>query len=217
MSQNPRQAAAVRQVYGTMGPVAKGLKEGVKSHVLAARFAAAGDPSIVGGIKAELQCEDTKIRNVAVKTLSHLAGHRPQWLLGELDSFLGLLTSEENIWKWAAMDVAGHLAGVDEERKIGDAVIKVLIAALEDESMVTAAHGVDNLVRIARVRPNFHSQALAELFRVESIPRRAAGRLLPSLSAVNHAAALTFLNRLAMSDGRAGVKATKIIGKLDRG
>ena len=213
-----------------MGPVAKGLEEGVKSHVLAARLASHGDSSVVAAIKAELAGEDKKVRNVAVKTLGHLAGHRPEWLVGELDFFLAMLNSDENIWKWAAMDVVGHLAGLDGGKKIGDGVIKVLTAGLHDEAMVTAAHGIDNLVRIAMMRTAFHSQALAELFRVESIPRRAScrevllgkvadglGRLLPSLSAVNHAATLTFLNRLARSDGRAGSKAAKIIRKLDRG
>jgi hypothetical protein len=201
----------------------------VKSHVLAARVAAAGDPSIVAAIKAELECEDKKVRNVAVKTLSHLAGYRPEWLMGELDFFLGLLENEENTWKWAAMDVVGHLAELDGGKKIGEVVIEMFIASLKDSSMVTATHGVDNVVRVALTRTDFHSQALAELFQVESIPRRAdcrevllgkvadgLGRLLSLLSDVNHAAALTFLSHLSMRDGRAGSKAAKIISKQDR-
>ena len=127
------------------------------------------------------------------------------------------------------MDVVGHLASVAADGKIDQGVLDCLSASLEDESMVTAAHGVDNLSRIALAKPGLRSLALAELFRVESIPRAAdcrevllgkvadgLGRLLPHLSRANGAEALRFLERLAASDGRPGIKAGKILRRLRR-
>lgn len=122
------------------------------------------------------------------------------------------------------MDSASHLVATDSKGEIDESVLDVLIAAVADDSMVTAAHGIDNLARLGNARPAWHSKILAELFRVETTHRAAncrvvllskvadaLGSLLPKLSEVNRAAVITFLNRLAMCDGRDGKKATKIL------
>ena len=122
------------------------------------------------------------------------------------------------------MDSASHLVATDSKGEIDESVLDVLIAAVADDSMVTAAHGIDNLARLGNARPTWHSKILAELFRVETTQRAAncrvvllskvadaLGSLLPKLSEVNRAAVITFLNRLAMCDGRDGKKATKIL------
>lgn len=207
-----------------MGPVEQGLKEGSKSHWMASKFATEGEGSIVAAIREELEAEDTKVKNAAAKTLSHLAGRRPEWFRDDIDHYLGNLRSERNILRWAAMDIAGHLVASDTEGKIGEDVLDVMVEALSDESMVTAGHGIDNLARIGVARSGWQSQILAELFRVESIPRAAncrevllgkvadaLGNLLPTVSEVNRAAVVTFLNRLAMSDGQDGKKAIKAL------
>jgi HEAT repeat protein len=207
-----------------MGPVERGIKDGSKSHWLASKFAKAGEVSIVAAIREELGAEDNKVRSAAAKTLSHLAGHRPEWFQDNLSTYLKDLESDQTIMRWAAMDIAGHLVATDSKGQIDETVLNVLIAALADESMVTAAHGIDNLARLGNARPEWHSKILAELFRVETTHRAAncrevllskvadgLGSLLPKLSEVNRAAVLTFLNRLAMSDGRDGKKAAKIL------
>ena len=130
--------------------------------------------------------------------------------------------------RWAAMDIAGHLVATDTTGQIEEAALNLLIAAAADDSMVTAAHGIDNLARFGSARPAWHSQILAELFRVETTHRPAncrevllskvadaLGTLLPGPSEVNRAAVITFLNRLAMNDGRDGKKASKILKRLN--
>ena len=211
-----------------MGPVEQGIKEGSKSHWMASKFAKAEESSIIAAIQQELGSADNKVRSAAAKTLSHLAGHRPEWFQDELGSYLTHLQSDQTILRWAAMDIAGHLIANDTTGLIDESVLDLLIAAVGDDSMVTATHGIDNLARFGNARPNWHSQILAELFRVETIPRAAncrevllgkvadaLGRLLPNLSEVNRAAVITFLNRLAMSDGRDGKKAAKVLKRLN--
>ena len=209
------------------GPVSQGLEDGSKSHWMASKFANAEDPSIILAIKAELDSEETKVKNTALKTLSHLAALRPEWFRDDLDFFLRGIDSKKSVERWAAMDAAGNLIGVDAEGKIDESILGKLVAALEDESMVTAAHAVDNLARIAAKRTDWQSQILAELFRVETIPRdancrevllskvaTAMGPLIPALSEVNRSAVVRFLNRLALSDGRDGQKAAKVLKRL---
>ena len=210
-----------------MGPVEQGIKGGSKSHWLASTFAKAGDRSVVAAIQEELELSDNKLRSAAAKTLSHLAGHRPEWFQDDLGRYLTHLQSNQNIMRWASMDIAGHLIATDTNGQIDESVLKVLFDALDDESMVTAAHGIDNLARFGLARPAWHSQILAELFRVETTHRAAncrevllgkvadaLGNLLPHLSEVNRSAVITFLNRLSMSDGRDGRKAAKILKRL---
>ncbi len=212
-----------------MGPVTVGIHSGLKSNRLAYRLADEGDPAVVEAILAERDVEDPKVRNATWKVLSHLAARRPEWFQERLAFFLDHLNDERNVVKWAAMDVAGYLVGLDGGNLINDDVVAVMVDALSAETMVTAAHGIDNLVRIGLAQPTRHSECLAELFRVESIPRAAdcrevllgkvadgLGKLLPHLSEVNRAAAMTFLNRLALSDGRDGHKALKIIRRQSR-
>ncbi len=69
-----------------MGPVEQGIKDGSKSHWMASKFAKAGESSIIAAIQEELDSEDNKIRSAAAKTLSHLAGHRPDWFQEDLGS-----------------------------------------------------------------------------------------------------------------------------------
>ena len=65
-----------------MGPVAKGLEEGVKSHVLAARLASHGDSSVVAAIKAELR--DALIAELTAKQSPYVVeGDLPRMPVGE--------------------------------------------------------------------------------------------------------------------------------------
>ncbi|MCH1505767.1 MAG: hypothetical protein L7V86_19455 [Verrucomicrobiales bacterium] len=61
-----------------MGPVARGIKDGSKSHWLASKFAKAGESSIISAIQEELGAGD--------KTLSQLAGHRPERFQDDLST-----------------------------------------------------------------------------------------------------------------------------------
>ena len=210
-----------------MGPVEQGLKAGSKSHWMASRLAANGDPSVVDAILAELESSETKVKNAAAKTLSHLASHCPDWFVAHRDFFLLGIESPHNILRWACMDIAGHLALHDPQYLPSRRIIQGFFTSLEDESMVTAAHGIDNLARFGIADPQLHSEILAHLFRVENIPRisdcrtillgkvaDALSSLFPHLSEVNRAATIRFLNRLAMSDLLDGKKAAKALKRI---
>ncbi len=199
---------------------------------MARRFEREGDSSIVSTMKREcVDSENKKVRNTSMKVLSLLASTRPEWLYSELDFFLGLLESEHTLSVWSAMDVVGHVAAVDVEGKIDKRAVGHLEAALEDDSMVTAAHGVENLARIAQAKPRRRKAILAALGRVEHIPRDSAcrevllgkvaesmGALLPVLSKADRETVSTFLERVASQEGeRAGNKARKVLRKIDRG
>ena len=61
-----------------MSPIRRGLQEGMKPHQLAAKCYENGRAGVVSQMREEMDSEDKRVRNFAVKTLSHLAGHQPQ-------------------------------------------------------------------------------------------------------------------------------------------
>lgn len=216
-----------------IGPVQKGLNEGKNARALARAMDAVGDSAVIEAIMKEHADEAApkKVRNAAIKTVSILAQHRPSWVVGHLDDFIGRLDDEANIIRWTAMDVVGAVAVVDGEsgpsHSIRRPVVHSLERALEDVSMVTASHAVENLARIAVARKRYRASIVAALLRVETFPREEAcrevllGKVVEALESIGPTGLSTsdrkqiegLFNRLVASgpEGRAGKKATRAL------
>ncbi|UCF09178.1 MAG: hypothetical protein JSW28_05750 [Thermoplasmata archaeon] len=123
-------------------------------------------PSIIKGISSE----KPEVRFGCAKILRTVSRERPDALYPDMHFFIDLLDSDNNIIRWNAMDVVANLTRVDSEKKFED-VFHRYYALLEDESMVTAAHVVDNSGKIAMAKPHLALKITRELLKVEEISR----------------------------------------------
>ncbi|MFQ5892465.1 MAG: hypothetical protein ACE5HW_06695 [Candidatus Methanofastidiosia archaeon] len=124
-------------------------------------------PEIFNGISSE----NARIKFKSAKILRIVSEKNPQELYSQIDFFIILLDSENNIIKWNAMDVIANLTLVDSENKF-DEIFEKYYGLLSDESMITAGHVVENSGKIAKAKPYLQYKITNELLKVESIPRR---------------------------------------------
>lgn len=212
---------------GAAGMPWKTGERGGSAKDLARACVDAGDPGLVRSIKEACGDEDKKVRNTAIKVLSLVAAEQPEWLSAEVAFFRSHLTSEQRIFRWAAMDALGHLAAAGCPGVGGKADLEAFEAALPDASMVTAAHGVANLLRVAAGHPRRQVAILATLRGIGSYPREAdcrevlkgkvvdgIGDLGGALTEKGRADSAAWLREVANEDGRAGQKARRALKRL---
>jgi hypothetical protein len=113
-----------------------------------------------------LLSEDPKIKYGCAKNLIAVAKENPAEIYPNLDFLVELLDSENNIIRWTAIDIIGHLARVDEAKKI-DALMGKLFGLLNTGNMITANHAIMALANIALARPEHHQKITDELLKVE--------------------------------------------------
>jgi hypothetical protein len=123
-------------------------------------------PDVLKGISSD----KARIKFGCAKILSRLSQDNPELLYSESKLFIQLLDSENNIIKWNAMDVLANLTKVDEKKKF-DKIFDQYYDGLEDESMVTAAHVIDNSEKIIEAKPYLTKDITTQLLRVENIQR----------------------------------------------
>ncbi len=116
---------------------------------------------------ADLSSRDSKIKYGCAKNLLAVAKENPAEIYPNLDFFVELLDSENNIIKWTAIDIIGHLARVDGAKKI-DALLGRLFGLLNTGKMITANHAIMALADIAVARPEHRQKITDELLKVES-------------------------------------------------
>jgi len=112
-----------------------------------------------------------RIKNAAAKTLQILSVRVPKRLYPQLDFFLQLIDGDDTILKWIALDVVGNVSSVDTENQINKKILQQLYDLLSDESMITAAHAIAALGRIAVHKPRVRKEVTAHLLCVENIQR----------------------------------------------
>jgi hypothetical protein len=114
----------------------------------------------------DLSSKDPKTKYGCVKNLLAIAQENPAEIYPNLDFFVELLESENNIIKWTAIDIIGRLARVDETKKIG-ALLGRLFGLLNTGKLITANHAIMALADIALVRPEHQPKITDELLKVE--------------------------------------------------
>lgn len=155
-------------IMGKAGILERLENKEIKSEELADEVLRNSDllPELLKG----LSLSKAPIKFCSAKTLRTISEKKPELLYPELKFFIQLLESENNIIKWNAMDILANLVKVDTKRKF-DKIFDKYYGGLEDESMVTAAHVVDNSGKIAKAKPYLAGKITTELLRVEKIPR----------------------------------------------
>lgn len=125
----------------------------------------------VHGVKAEeldfslLDAEDPKVKYAFVKELLDVAARSPELLYPQYHRWRRLLHGDNEVLRWAAIDIMGRLAAVDQYGLL-DAELPDLIAMLHQGHLITTAHVVKTLESIAHHRPHLRSLVLGELIHV---------------------------------------------------
>jgi hypothetical protein len=77
-----------------------------------------------------------------------------------------MLDHENQILKWTAIDVIGHLAKSDKIKNT-DRILKKLFGLLNAGKLITAGHAITALAGIAKAKPKYRGRITSELLKVE--------------------------------------------------
>jgi len=102
----------------------------------------------------------------SAKKLMALAQTNPRVLYPHLEFFFGLMKSDNQMLKWSAIRIVGHLAAYDTEARI-EKIMPQLYAQLAGGSMITANNTVAALSDIAISKPSLRKRIIRELLKVE--------------------------------------------------
>ncbi len=144
------------------------IKEGIKSEDLADKATANKDLliEIFKGVSAQ----NPEIKFQSVKILRFISEHNPELLYPKMDFFVKLMESDNNVLKWTAMDLVANLAKVDNKNKLNK-LFDFYYDFIDDKSMITAAHVVDNSGKIALAKPELRERITKLLINLENDPR----------------------------------------------
>lgn len=123
-------------------------------------------PEIFKGVSST----NPRMKFGCAKILKIISEEKPEELYFKMDFFIDLLDIDNNIIKWNVIDVIGNLTRVDKDNKFEN-VFKKFYGLLPDESMVSAAHVIDNSGKIAIAKPHLTQKITFELLNIENIPR----------------------------------------------
>jgi hypothetical protein len=114
----------------------------------------------------DLTSNNPKVKYACAKRLTVLAELNPGRLYPRLDFFINMLDHENQILKWTAIDIVGHLTESDKIKKI-DRILKRLFGFLNAGKLITAGHAITALAGIATAKPKYRGKITNELLKVE--------------------------------------------------
>jgi hypothetical protein len=109
-----------------------------------------------------------RVKFGSAKILRTISEKCPEMLHSNWAFFVNLLDSKNNILKWNAMDIIANLTTVDSDNKF-EGLFKKFYSHLDEGSLITAGHVVDNSGRIALAKPELQHAITKKLLKVESI------------------------------------------------
>ena len=127
------------------------------------------DFSLISMVITGVSSQNPRVKFGCAKTLSKISEEYPERLYEEIDFFINLLDSENNIIKWNAMDIIANLTRVDIKNKFDDIFTKYY-GFINADSMVTVGHVVDNSGKIALAKPHLIKKITNEILKLEKIP-----------------------------------------------
>ncbi|MDD1774728.1 MAG: hypothetical protein LUQ24_04305 [Methanobacterium sp.] len=128
------------------------------------------EPQLLDTVLQSIYSETGRVKFRCAKILKIISLKKPEILMEHWNFFVNLLESENKIILWNALDIIANLTAVDQEHKFDD-VYPHYYKFLEDESMVTAAHVVENSDQIITNRPDLEGEITLKLLDINKIPR----------------------------------------------
>jgi hypothetical protein len=126
------------------------------------------DLSLIRDLIYAISSGDSTVRFKCAKVLRILSKANPKLLYPYFDFFSTLLDNQNNIIKWNTMDIIANIAEIDTEGKF-EKIFKKYYGLLDEGSLITAGHVVDNSGKIANVKHNLREQITDHLISVERI------------------------------------------------
>jgi hypothetical protein len=123
-------------------------------------------PEIFKGVSSP----NKRIKNATAKILRTVSEQYPEKLYPKFDFFVENMNRDDTILKWLAMDTIANMVTIDKKNKI-DKVLKKYYDMLSDESMITAAHSVESLGKIAKFKPDYRAEITNQLYKIKTIKR----------------------------------------------
>lgn len=112
--------------------------------------------------------QETRVKYACAKQAIVISEESPAELYEDLDFFVDLLNSENNIFQWTAINVIGNLSQVDSEKRI-DPLVPCLMRFLESGKLITINHAIRSLGVIATQKADFRDAILDALLRIEEL------------------------------------------------
>lgn len=128
------------------------------------------NPQMLPEILKMLSSTTARVKFRSAKILKMISAKNPKLLYPNIDLFIELLDSGNKIIIWNAMDIIANLSSVDTEGKINE-ILEKYYHFLDDESMITAAHVVDNSWKIVKAKPEYEKKVTDKLLEIEKTPR----------------------------------------------
>jgi len=128
-------------------------------------------PEVINALLPYLEKEDKVLKNALIKTFAVISKKSPQTLYPYFPFFSDLMLDPDRILQWNAIDIVANMAEVDELGYFDQSMIQRYLNLLEDTSMITAAHSVDNLWKIAKSVKWAQNTIAEHLLRIDKIKR----------------------------------------------
>lgn len=126
------------------------------------------DADMIPAIIKGLNSDNPRIKFGCAKILSKLSQEKPEELYKEMDFFTELLNHKNNIIKWNAIDVLANLTAVDKKKKF-DKIFDKYYGLLNDDTMITLGHVIDNSAKISNAKPYLADKITNNLLKLEKI------------------------------------------------
>jgi len=146
-------------------------KEGNKGAFEAAELCLK-NPEVIKGLLPYLEKDDKMLKNALIKTFTVISRQSPQTLYPYFPLFSDLMLDPDKILQWNAIDIIANMAEVDELGYFDQSMVQRFLILLEDSSMITASHSVDNLWKIAKSLKWAQATIAEHLLRIDKIKRR---------------------------------------------
>lgn len=114
-----------------------------------------------------LNSADPNIKYGTAKELVQIATEEPALLLPQYDYWVRLLKSPNNILKWTAIEIIGHLSQVDPENR-SEKQLKTLMSFLREGKLITANHAISALGLIAMNKTRLRNKIIMAMLAVRN-------------------------------------------------
>ena len=128
------------------------------------------EPKLLETIIDGVSSETARVKFRCAKILKMISEKQPEILISKWDFFINLLDSDNKIILWNALDIIANLTSADQKHRF-DGIYQRYYQFLEDESMITAAHVVDNSDKIVENRPDLENKITKKLLNIKTTPR----------------------------------------------
>ena len=146
-------------------------KQGNKGADVAAEMCI-NNPVVIPKLIPLLQGEDKALKNALIKNFAIISKKSPAILYQFFPVFSDLMLDNDKILQWNSIDIVANMAEVDDMDYFDQSLIQRFLNLLEDDSMITASHSVDNLWKIAKSKRWAQKTITEHLVKIDKINRR---------------------------------------------